>query len=57
LAIKRKARRVGTSLVVSLPSHVCQAFDIKAGDDIEIIATESRMIMYKSKSVDENEKT
>jgi len=32
----RKVRRVGSSLIVSLPSQVCEVYDIKAGDKVEI---------------------
>jgi antitoxin component of MazEF toxin-antitoxin module len=33
----RKARMVGSSLVMTIPSQLAKAHDIKEGDDLEII--------------------
>jgi len=35
--LKRKARIVGSSLVITIPSNFVQAFEIKDGDWMEII--------------------
>ena len=37
MPLTRKARVVGSSLVVTLPSQLARAHDIKDGDEIEII--------------------
>jgi len=35
--LKRKARIVGESLVVTIPSDIVRSMDIKNGDEMEII--------------------
>lgn len=37
MPLTRKARIVGSSLVVTIPSQLAKAHDINDGDDIEII--------------------
>lgn len=37
MPLTRKARVVGSSLVVTIPSQMAKAFDINDGDEIEII--------------------
>jgi len=37
MPLTRKARVVGSSLVVTIPSQLAKAHDIQDGDDIEII--------------------
>ena len=37
MPLTRKARVVGSSLVVTIPSQIAKAFDINDGDKIEII--------------------
>ena len=45
--LTRKIRRVGSSLIISLPSQICEAFDISEGDIAEIVITESKIIITK----------
>ncbi|MDG6218540.1 MAG: AbrB/MazE/SpoVT family DNA-binding domain-containing protein [Candidatus Thermoplasmatota archaeon] len=40
MPLTRKARVVGSSLVVTIPSQMAKAFNIKDGDEIEIIPME-----------------
>jgi len=35
--LKRKVRRVGESLVVTIPARLVHSLDIKNGDEMEII--------------------
>ena len=37
MPLTRKARVVGSSLVITIPSQLAKAHDIKDGDDLEII--------------------
>lgn len=37
MPLTRKARIVGSSLVITIPSQLAKAHDIKDGDDLEII--------------------
>jgi bifunctional DNA-binding transcriptional regulator/antitoxin component of YhaV-PrlF toxin-antitoxin module len=37
MTLTRKARIVGSSLVLTIPSQLAEAHDINDGDDIEII--------------------
>ncbi len=37
MPLTRKARVVGSSLVITIPSQLAKAHDINDGDDIEII--------------------
>ena len=39
MPLTRKARIVGSSLVLTIPSQLAKAHDINDGDDIEIIPT------------------
>ncbi|MCK5260844.1 MAG: AbrB/MazE/SpoVT family DNA-binding domain-containing protein [Thermoplasmatales archaeon] len=39
MPLTRKARVVGSSLVITIPSQLAKAHDIKDGDDLEIIPT------------------
>jgi len=39
MPLTRKARVVGSSLVLTIPSQLAKAHDINDGDDIEIIPT------------------
>lgn len=39
MPLTRKARVVGSSLVITIPSQLAKAHDIKEGDNIEIIPT------------------
>lgn len=39
MPLTRKARIVGSSLVVTIPSQLAKAHDINDGDDIEILPT------------------
>jgi len=40
MTLTRRARVVGSSLVVTIPSQLAKAHDIKDGDEIEIIPTD-----------------
>ena len=40
MPLTRKARVVGSSLVVTIPSQIAKAYDINDGDEIEIIPLE-----------------
>ena len=40
LPLTRKARFVGSSLVLTIPSQLAKAYDINDGDEIEIIPVE-----------------
>ena len=35
--LKRKARKVGKSLVVTIPDDIVRSMDIKNGDELEIV--------------------
>ena len=35
--LKRKVRKVGKSLVVTIPADIVRSLDIKNGDELEII--------------------
>ncbi len=37
MPLTRKARTVGSSLVITIPSQIAKAHDIQDGDDLEII--------------------
>ena len=37
MPLTRKARIVGSSLVLTIPSQIAKAHDIKEGDELEII--------------------
>ncbi|MEF8848546.1 MAG: AbrB/MazE/SpoVT family DNA-binding domain-containing protein [Candidatus Thermoplasmatota archaeon] len=39
MPLTRKARVVGSSLVITIPSQLAKAHDINEGDDLEIIPT------------------
>ena len=39
MPLTRKARIVGSSLVITIPSQLAKAHDINDGDDLEIIPT------------------
>ena len=49
MPLTRKARIVGSSLVVTIPSQLAKAHDINDGDEIEIIPT--GMAEFKIKKV------
>ena len=40
MPLTRKARIVGSSLVITIPSQIAKAYDINDGDSIEIIPLE-----------------
>lgn len=43
----RKVRRVGCSLVVTIPMHLAEGFGIAEGDDIEFSANQNGLTMKK----------
>lgn len=45
--LTRKVRKVGTSLVVTLPSQACKAFNIEEGDEVKIEINNERLIVEK----------
>ena len=40
----RKIRRVGSSTVVSIPSHLLSCYDIKDGDEIQFLVINDKII-------------
>ena len=53
MPLTRKARTVGSSLVITIPSQLAKAHDISDGDDLEIIPAgigEFRIKKIKKKS-------
>ncbi len=44
MPLTRKARIVGSSLVITIPSQLAKAHDINDGDELEIIPTINRGI-------------
>ena len=50
MPLTRKARMVGSSLVITIPSQIAKAFDINDGDEIEIIPMEYGEFKIKKKS-------
>ena len=46
LPLTRKARVVGSSLVLTIPSQLAKAYDINDGDEIEIIPGKQLTIIY-----------
>jgi bifunctional DNA-binding transcriptional regulator/antitoxin component of YhaV-PrlF toxin-antitoxin module len=49
MPLTRKARVVGSSLVVTIPSQIAKAYDINDGDDIEIIPMEFGEFMIRKR--------
>lgn len=47
MALTRKTRVSGTSIVVTIPSQIVEAFDIKSGDFVEIIPIKNGEIRIK----------
>ena len=47
--LKRKVRKVGSSIVITLPSHLTEAYNIKCGDYLEIIPYKDDLILKKEK--------
>jgi AbrB family looped-hinge helix DNA binding protein len=47
LPLTRKARVVGSSLVVTIPSQLAKAFNIKDGDKIEIVPIKAGEFLIK----------
>jgi antitoxin component of MazEF toxin-antitoxin module len=52
MPLTRKARIVGSSLVITIPSQLAKAHDINDGDDLEIIpGVEGEFRIRKSKKL------
>ena len=49
--LKRKARIVGTSLVVTIPANFAQAWNINDGDEMEIISCGTGEFKIKKSSI------
>ena len=47
MTLTRKTRESGSSLVVTIPSQIVEAFDINCGDLVEIIPVKSGEIRVK----------
>jgi len=47
MTLTRKTRVSGTSIVVTIPSQIVEAFDINCGDEIEIIPIKKGEIIIK----------
>lgn len=49
MSLIRKTRASGTSLVVTIPSQLVEAFDIKTGDELEIVPISNGEMRLKKK--------
>lgn len=47
MALKRKTRISGSSIVVTIPSQIVKEYDFKIGDEVEIIPLENGEMMIK----------
>ena len=47
MALTRKTRASGSSLVITIPSQLVEAFDIRTGDQVEIIPLSNGKIKIK----------
>lgn len=47
MTLTRKTRASGSSLVVTIPSQIVEAFDINTGDEVEIIPLRNGEIRLK----------
>jgi len=47
MPLTRKTRYSGTSLVITIPSQITEAFDIKIGDTVKIIPLNNGEIKIK----------
>ena len=47
MALTRKTRTSGSSLVVTIPSQIVEAFNINTGDEVEIIPLKNGEIKIK----------
>ncbi|MCK4365369.1 MAG: AbrB/MazE/SpoVT family DNA-binding domain-containing protein [Thermoplasmatales archaeon] len=47
MTLKRKTRVSGSSIVVTIPSQLVEAFDINSGDTVEIIPLKNGEIKIK----------
>jgi len=50
MALVRKVRKIGSSLTITVPSHVAQMFDIKEGDWMEYTLVENKKIVLEKKA-------
>ena len=53
MSLTRKVRRVGSSLMVTFPSHIAQAFDIEEGDMLEYTIIDNTKFMVEKKQTGE----
>jgi len=51
MPLVRKTRVSGTSIVVTIPSQIIEAYNIKNGDLLEIIPSEDETIIIKKANV------
>ena len=47
MSLVRKVRRVGSSLVVTIPSHIAYFYEIKEGTCVEFVSGGNGKIMLK----------
>jgi len=47
MPLTRKTRLSGSSIVVTIPSQLVEAYDINSGDDVEIIPLENGEIKIR----------
>ena len=47
MTLTRKTRISGSSLVITIPSQIVEAFDIHYGDEVQIIPLENGEIIIK----------
>ena len=52
MALTRKTRVSGTSIVVTIPSQIVEAFDISSGDFFEIIPVRNGEIRLRKIKID-----
>jgi len=46
--LRRKIRKVGSSLVITIPSHIANAFDYQEGMELSVTAKEEHIIYAKN---------
>lgn len=50
--LKRKIRKVGSSIVLTIPAHIAEAYDIKCGEYIEIFPQKDNSLLLKKEKKD-----
>jgi len=57
MTLTRKTRVSGTSIVVTIPSQIVEAFDLQTGEEVEIIPIKNGEIIIKkyNQEIDTNQ--